>query len=74
MRQMDSCLRMDTFAMLAEARAGAGKIVISSMGLKELPPAPEVIALRNAVIRYMQSEHFDPKAVWTPEEIRQFVR
>ena len=73
-RQMDSCLRLDTFAMLAEAKAGAGKIVISSMGLKKLPPAPEVIALRNAVIRYMQSADFDPKAVWIPERIRQFIR
>ena len=71
---MDSCLRMDTFAMLAEARIGKGKILISSMGLRELPQAPEVTALRNAMIRYMQSEDFSPKACWTPEMIRRFIR
>ena len=73
-RQMDSCLRLDTFAMLAEAKAGAGKIVVSSMGLKELVQAPEVTALRNAIIRYMQSDDFNPQAAWTPEIIRQFIR
>ncbi len=73
-RQMDSCLRLDTFAMLAEATVGAGKILISSMGLKELPQAPEVTALRNAIIRYMQSEDFRPKADWPPETIRMFIR
>ena len=73
-RQMDSCLRMDTFAMLAEARIGKGKILISSMGLRELPQAPEVTALRNAMIRYMQSEDFSPQACWTPEMIRRFIR
>ena len=73
-RQMDSCLRLDTFAMLLEARVGKGRLMISSMGLKELAPAPEAVALRNAMIRYMQSEEFRPKAEMAPETVRGMIR
>ena len=73
-RQMDSCLRLDTFAMLLEARVGKGRLMISSMGLKELAPAPEAVALRNAMIRYMQSEEFRPKAEMAPETVRDMIR
>ncbi len=71
-RQMDSCSRLDTFAMLLEAKAGAGRILISSMGLEDLPQKPEVIALRNAIVRYMQSAEFLPRAELSVPEIRSF--
>ena len=73
-RQLDSFSRLDTFAMLLEAKVGPGRILISSMGLEDLPQKPEVIALRNAMIRYMQSEVFQPRATLTEEEIRSFCR
>jgi hypothetical protein len=73
-RQMDSFSRLGTFAMLLEARVGPGRILISSMGLRELPQKPEVIALRNAMIRYMQSEEFRPRPELTEKQIRSFCR
>jgi hypothetical protein len=71
-RQMDSCIRLDTFAMLLEAKAGPGRVLISSMGLEDLPQKPEVIALRHAIVRYMQSAEFLPRAELSVPEIRSF--
>ena len=68
-RQMDSYAQLRTFAMLLEARVGSGRVLISSMGLNDLPDRPEVRALRSAIREYMASDHFQPKVSLSPEHL-----
>ena len=70
-RQMDSYAQLRTLAMLMEFRVGKGRLLISTMGLKDLPQKPEVRALRNALIRYTKSEAFEPKVSVTAAELTQ---
>ena len=68
-RQMDSYAQLRTFAMLLEARVGRGRILISSMGLNNLPDKPEVRALRSAIRKYIASNAFQPKVSLSPEAL-----
>ena len=73
-RQMDSFSRLGTYAMLLEARVGRGRILISSMGLPDLPQDPEVTTLRNAMIRYAASADFRPRLKWKEKNLRDLFR
>ena len=70
-RQMDSYAQLRTLAMLMEFRVGKGRLLISTMGLPDLPQKPEVRALRNALIRYTKSKTFEPKVSVTAAELTQ---
>ena len=72
-RQMDSFSQLRSFAMLLEVRVGKGRLMISSMGLKQLPAKPEVTALRNAMLRYMKSEAFQPECALTVAELKRLL-
>ena len=72
-RQMDSYAQLRTLAMLMELRVGAGRLLLSTMGLPDLPRKPEVPALRNALIRYAKSGEFQPKVSATPEELTKLL-
>ena len=69
-RQMDSFSQLRSLAMLMELRVGRGRILISTMGLKQLPDKPEVLALRNAMLTYMQSGEFNPRASVSADGLR----
>ena len=69
-RQMDSYAQLRTMAMLMELRVGKGRLLISTMGLPDLPQKPEVRALRNALIAYAKSEDFEPKVIVSEEEVK----
>ena len=69
-RQMDSFATLRSFAMLMEVRVGPGRLMISTMDLKRLPPKPEVRALQNAILKYMKTGAFSPKTEMTPEALR----
>ena len=69
-RQMDSYSQLRSMAMLMELRVGKGKILISSMGLAQLPQKPEVRALRNALVKYAGSADFNPRVSVTPEALK----
>ena len=72
-RQMDSYAQLRTLAMLLELRVGAGRVLISTMGLPDLPQKPEVRALRRALLAYARSEDFRPKAEVSADELRSLL-
>ena len=61
-------------AMLFECRCGGGKLMVSSMGLHNLPQYPEVKALRHAIYDYMVSEAFEPKQELSVDWIGSLIR
>ena len=69
-RQMDSYAELRSLAMLLELRVGDGRILISTMGLPDLPQKPEVRALRRALLAYAQSDEFRPGTAVSAEELR----
>lgn len=58
---MDCYARLRKLAFLFECNVGNGKLMVSSMGLLEHQEYPEVRALTNSIISYMNSEEFAPK-------------
>jgi hypothetical protein len=56
--------------MLLELRVGDGRILISTMGLPDLPQKPEVRALRRALLTYAKSDEFRPGTAVSAEELR----
>ena len=54
------CLRMQKMGLLVEACVENGKLMLSSMGLLENLQYPEVTALLNSILRYMDSDAFQP--------------
>ena len=57
-------------ALLAECRVGAGRMMISGMGLMEHQDQVEVRALTGAMLAYMAGESFNPEDEMTEEELR----
>jgi hypothetical protein len=72
--EMDSCAFLRPMAMLFECRCGAGRMLVSSLGLHELQHYPEARALQRAVYRYLDSGAFNPRQQVSPDEIRSIFR
>ena len=66
---LDCYARLRNLAFAVEYQAGEGKILISSMGLLEKQQYPEVRAMLRSLIRYMESDDFDPVQKITSEEL-----
>lgn len=58
---LDCYARMRNLGMLTEVRAGAGKLMLSSMGLLEQLQYPEAGALLQSILNYMASRAFRPE-------------
>lgn len=58
--EMDSYAYMRPMTQLFECECEGGKLMVSSMGLKELQDYPEARALLNSIYRYMDSDEFCP--------------
>jgi len=60
-------------AQLFECRCGGGKLMVSSLGLHQLEPLPNVLALQKAVYDYMASDLFSPDQDLSPETAAEFL-
>ena len=61
-------------AMIYEGRVGNGKLVLASCDLTS-DPENRIVArqMRRSLIRYMQSDRFDPSEIKNPELLRTFI-
>ena len=59
--EMDSYAFMRPMAMLFECRCGAGRLLVSSLGLHEIKQRPEARALQRAIYDYLSSDRFQPR-------------
>ena len=71
--EMDSCVLLRPMAQLFECRCGGGKLMVSSLGLHQLEPSPNVLALQKAVYDYMASDLFCPDQDLSPETAASFL-
>ena len=72
---IDGFANLNNMGLLYEAAVGNGKLVVSSMGLDQLEyEYPEAKALRNAIIRYMNSDNFDPSFQVDIEKVKAQVQ
>ena len=71
--QLDSYATMRPMAMLFECRCGGGRLMVSSMGLHNLP-YPEARALQGAIYAYIASDRFLPEGELDAETVRSLVR
>ena len=58
---LDCYARMRNLGLLVEGVAGQGQLMISSMGLLQMQEYPEVRALLQSILDYMDSEAFHPE-------------
>ena len=71
---LDCYARMRSLGMLMEARVGKGSLMLSGMGLCEGMEYPEVRALAQSILDYMNAPAFAPDQEVTPEELKAIVR
>ena len=70
----DSNFSVKNLGLLYEAKIGAGKLMVSSMGLDQLQKDyPEAAALRQSILNYMNSDEFDPQFEVSDELVRSTV-
>ena len=70
---MDSYAFLRPMAQLLEFRCGGGKVLFSSMGLRNLRQYPEAAALQAAIDTYLVSGEFEPAQELTPEELEEMT-
>lgn len=70
---MDSYAHLRRLGLLFECQAGNGKLIVSGMGLLENQQYPEVRALLNSLLCYMDSDRFNPESVMTMDELRMII-
>lgn len=58
--ELDSIAYMRPMAKLFEGRCMGGKLMFSSMGLKDICEYPEAKALLSSIYKYMESDMFNP--------------
>ena len=63
--EMDSYAFLRPMAKLFECRCGAGRLLVSSLGLHQLQEFPEARALQAAVYGYLSSADFNPRQQFT---------
>ena len=69
----DSCLRMKPMGLLFEAKIGAGRLMVSSMGLHDIQQYPEAGALLDGILTYMNGPGFQPVQELTEEQLKEIV-
>jgi hypothetical protein len=69
----DGFTTLRRLGLLFEARVGKGKLMVSSMGLGQSGTLPEVGALRESVLDYMESDEFEPGIELEVEDIKRFL-
>jgi hypothetical protein len=57
---IDNCERAHKLAAIFEVKVGRGKLLVCSINLPALLDKPEARQLFNSLLRYMESDHFDP--------------
>ena len=67
--QLDSFTTLRPLAQLFECRVGPGRLLFSSMALRELTEYPEAQALLNAIYRYMESDLFQSEQFLEPTDL-----
>ena len=73
-KAIDGFEHLDNLGLLYEAKVGNGKLMVSSMGLEETKDSyPEAMALRGSIIKYMNSDAFNPSASIDIDKINQNV-
>ena len=72
-RVPDSCLRMKPMGLLFEAKIGAGRLMVSSMGLHDIQQYPEAGALLDGILTYMNGPGFQPVQELTEEQLKEIV-
>lgn len=65
----DSYSRLKHMGLLAEARYGRGRLMISGMGLQYAQQYPETRALLHSILRYMAASEFQPGQELIKEEL-----
>lgn len=70
---MDCYARLRRLAFLFECKVGNGKLMVSSMGLLEKQEYPEVRALTNSIIMYMDSQEFEPAQEISLEVLKNII-
>ena len=68
--ELDSFATLRPLAQLFECRVGPGRLLFSSMALRELEEYPEAGALLNAIYRYMETDQFQPGQSLHPAELK----
>jgi hypothetical protein len=68
--ELDSFATLRPLAQLFECRVGPGRLLFSSMALRELGEYPEAGALLSAIYRYMQTDLFEPDQYIDPEDLK----
>ena len=71
--EMDSCMLLRPMAQLFECRCGGGRLMVSSLDLHRLEPAPNVRALQKAMYDYMASDDFLPEEELSPDTAAEFL-
>lgn len=67
---IDNFDRNHKLAIAFEARVGSGRLLACSGGLLEQPDRPEARQLLHSLLRYVESEAFDPKQSIDVETLR----
>lgn len=65
--------RNHKIATLIEVKVGKGKLMICSFNLLNTTVYPEIVCLRNSIIKYMESEEFRPKVVISRVQLSRIV-
>lgn len=69
--ELDSFTTLRPLAQLFECRVGRGRLLFSSMALRELGAYPEARALLNAIYTYLGSDYFRPEQNLQTEALKQ---
>ena len=72
--EMDSYATLRPMAQLFECRVGSGRLMFSSMGLRQSLRYPEARALLRAIYGYMASDAFAPTQALSVGELSGLVR
>ena len=72
--QPDSYATLRSLAQLFECRVGSGRLLFSSVGLREIQQYPEARALLDAIYSYMDSDEFDPSQALTMDGLEDIFK
>lgn len=72
--EMDSYAFLRPMAQLFECRCGAGRLLVSSLGLHQLQQYPEARAMQQAIYDYLISADFQPKQTLSLDWIHRAVK
>jgi hypothetical protein len=71
---IDNVERNHKLALAFEAKVGAGRLFVCSGALLENPERAESRQLLHSILRYVESEHFNPKQSLELETLKKIFR